>query len=562
MKTFNDYNIDTEGKAGAEIRVLCPECSKDRKKAKKKDLSVNTMLGTWLCHHCGWKGGLNGNGKVYIKPEYTAETDLPENVLKYFKERCISETTLKTANIGYGNAWMPGPNKEVSTIQFPFYRNSVVVNIKYRDGHKNFRQAKDAEKCLYGYDNMKNKSDTLIITEGEVDCLSFIEAGYHEVVSIPDGAPPENTNNYSTKFDFLKSAEEQFSKYKKIILAMDSDGPGKRAEKELARRIGIEKCWTIKYPEGCKDGNDTLKNHGRESLKDSINNAKAYPVSGMFNPSDFKDLAEIYYNNGIQRGCSTGWNGVDQYYTIRHGELTVITGIPSSGKSNWLDCVMLNLIENNGWKFAVFSPENWPIERHIQTLSEKITRMSFFNSYIGYERMDISDLRQAINYIDDKIFFIQPDEDKEEPNIDKILSLAKIALFRHGIDALIIDPFNEVSHDYGKLTETQYISETLGKIRRFGRLNGIHIFIVAHPKNLQKNQNGTYSPPTMYDIAGSANWRNKADNGICVHRSYKEGEKDITQIFVQKVRFRDVGKVGEHKLRYIYANARYEDDVL
>ncbi|GAI53148.1 unnamed protein product, partial [marine sediment metagenome] len=139
--------------------------------------------------HCGWKGGFAGSGKVYTKPEYTTKTKLPEEVLNYFKDRGISEQTLESNKIGYGPVWMPQTGKEENAIQFPFYKSGIVVNVKSRDGKKNFRQAKNAEKCFYGFDNMKNKVETLIITEGEIDTLTFIECGFHEVVSMPDGAP-------------------------------------------------------------------------------------------------------------------------------------------------------------------------------------------------------------------------------------------------------------------------------------------------------------------------------------------------------------------------------------
>lgn len=561
MKTYEDYKINLEGKTGSQIRVLCPECSGERKKNNLKELAVNTTLGTWFCHHCGWKGGLVGTGKTYKIPEYTAKTKLPAKVISYFKERGISELTLESNKIGYGPVWMPAVNKEVNAIQFPFYKNGVVINIKYRDGQKNFRQAKDAEKCFYGFDNMSGTSKVLIITEGEIDTLSFLEIGFTDVVSIPDGAPPANANNYTTKFDFLKSAEEKISKYKRVILAVDSDSSGKRAEEELARRIGCERCYKVKYPDDCKDANETLKKHGRKVLKDVIENAKAFPISGLFTATDFINRVEAIYDNGIERGSMTGWSGLDKFYTVKCGELTVITGIPGSGKSNFLDSLMLNLIESGNWKFGVFSPENWPIERHIQTLSEKITGDCFFESYYrGYERMDRSMIAKISKHLDENIYFIQPPED-EEPTIDKIMNLAKIALFRNGINALIIDPWNEVSHDFGNMTETQYISKELGRLRRFGRLNGIHIFIVAHPKNLQKGADGKYNPPSMYDISGGAHWRNKADNGICVHRSYDKETKNDVEIFIQKIRFREIGKIGKRTLRFEPATARYYDDI-
>ncbi len=561
MKTFEDYKIDINGLSGAEVRTICPECSPSRKKSNLKDLCVNTINNTWFCHHCSWKGGLSSNEKIYTVPEFIEIEELPKKVIEYFKERGISEKVLKENKINYGPVWMPAENKEVNAIQFPFYKNGVVVNIKYRDGKKNFRQAKNAEKCLYGFDNMKNKSDTLVITEGEIDALSFKEAGIYEVVSIPDGAPSANANSYTTKFDFLKSAESYLKKYKKVILAVDDDPPGKRAEEELARRIGCERCYKVNYPTGCKDANEVLKNHGRSAVKDIVKNAKPFPVAGLFLASDFKSRVELVYELGFKKGSSTGWGSVDEYFTVRPGELTIITGIPGSGKSNFLDNLMVNLINNGEWKFAVYSPENWPMERHIQSLSEKILEKPFSHNFGDkFKRMEKHEIEDVTNFLDKNVYFIQPPED-EDPTIDKIINLAKVALFRNGINALVIDPWNEVSHEFGNTTETQYISKQLGKLRRFGRLNGIHIFIVAHPQKLQKNANNKYNAPDMYSIAGGAHFRNKADNGICVHRQYEEEKKRFVQIIIQKIRFRDIGKIGKCELEFEYATSLYRDSL-
>jgi len=562
MKDYSDYKIDLEGKTGVQIRVLCPECSGDRRKSKLKDLCVNTSLQTWLCMHCGWKGGLKGSGKVYIKPEYTAKTKLPQNVISYFKERGISEMTLEANRIGYGPVWMPAVDKEVSSIQFPFYKNGVVVNIKYRDGEKHFRQAKNAEKCLYGYDTMTNESDTLIICEGEIDQLSLVECGFKsDIVSIPDGAPPPKANNYSTKFDFLKPSFATLEKYSKIILAVDNDEPGKVAERELAKRLGEERCMTVKYPEGCKDINDVLKNHGRGSVIKVIEKSNWYPIPGIISPNDNIDFLENEYENGAVLGLKTGWSSLDEYYTVAPGELTVLTGIPNHGKSNFLDCLMLNLILLNDWNFAVWSPENHPVQKHQRTLSEKLTRAPFRKKWNeNIPRMRKTEIKSASKQINKNLTFIEPPEEAD-PTIDLILDYARIINRRSKIDALIIDPYNELVRDFTYTTETQYISDMLGKLRRFGRANNIHIFIVAHPQKLQKKNDGSYDPPTMYDIAGSANWRNKADNGLCVNRIFKEGQKDHVEIIVQKIRYRDNGKLGDCRLRYEYSTALYKDDI-
>lgn len=553
IKTYEDFGIHLIGQTGEQVRTTCPSCSSTRKKHKEKCLSVNTEKGVWLCMHCGYSGGLieKSNSQKYQKPEYKPMPELPETVIEWFKKRCISTDTLKANKIGCGPIWMPNVDKEVNAIQFPFFKNNEIVNIKYRDINKNFRQSKCAEKCFYRFDYI---GDPLIITEGEVDALSFLEAGFHKVVSCPDGAPPENAKSYNTKFDFLKSAEEKINNIKKVIIASDNDKPGKILEEELARRIGKEKCWKVEYPEDCKDANDVLVKYGKDVLKQIISDARPYPIEGIYSPEDLKDSVLNLYNNFPERGISTGWSNVDQIYTVKIGELTVVTGIPGSGKSNFIDALMVNIVNSHNWNFAICSPENWPLERHMQTLLEKIISKPFFKSGKYRPRMTQDDIKDAIEFVHNNFSFIMPES--ESLTVDNILNKAKIAIYRHGIKGLVIDPWNEVEHNYNGMTETQYISKELTKIRRFAKLNGIHVWIVAHPRNLLKDANGTYKPPTMYEISGGANWRNKADNGLCIHRPNMQ--TDETKVYVQKIRFKDVGRVGETSIYYNYDTGEYK----
>lgn len=563
MKTFSDFAIDTQGKQG-EIKTLCPQCSHTRKKSGEKCLSVNTEKGAWFCQHCGYAGGL-GEGKAekkYTQPDYTANIDLPGKVVDWFSERGISKATLKLNQVGYGKIWMPSANAEVNAIQFPYLKNRKVVNIKYRDGFKNFRQAKDAEKCLYRFDAINaSKSDTMVITEGEIDALSFHEAGFNAVCSIPDGAPAANANSYHNKFDFLRPAEEAIKRHAKVILATDADVPGQKAEIELARRIGAEKCYRVHYPTGCKDANEVLVKHGKTGVSDLIKNASPYPIKGVFSPLDLKAEVLNLYEKGPNRGVSTGWRNVDEFYTVKTGEMTVVTGIPGAGKSNVVDAIMVNLMQSHDWAFAVFSPENWPVERHLQTLLEKVMRQPFARpGQYAYKResplmrMSRDQVEDGLDLINKYFHFIVPAD--EIASVDVILAKAKLAVCRHGIKGLVIDPWNEIEHDFGNLREDQYISMQLTKIRRFARLNGVHVWVIAHPKNLRKDENGAYQPPSMYEISGGAHWRNKADNGICVHRP--DFKSSVTEFYIQKIRFREVGKLGMANLIFIMDTGRYE----
>ena len=123
----------------------------------------------------------------------------------------------------------------------------------------------------------------------------------------------------------------------------------------------------------------------------------------------------------------------------------------------------------------------------------------------------------------------------------------------------MLDPWNEFDHRRpATLTETEYISECLGKLRRFARSHQLHIWLVAHPMKLRRREDETYPVPTPYDISGSAHWRNKADNCLCVWRD-EQNPQDPVKLYVQKIRFREVGTVGVVDLQFNPVNGRYEE---
>lgn len=558
--TFSDHGIYIKDTTG-HTRTTCPQCSPTRRKATEPCLSVDVDDGCFYCHHCGWSGSIN-NGKSkddikrhFAKPEYKW-TDLPDNVVAWFKKRGISERVLKLNQIGYGKSF-----SDANAIQFPYIKGGEVVNIKHRTSDKRFRQEKGAEKCLYRFDAIANGTGTLTITEGEMDTISLQEAGFENVCSIPDGAPSAEAKEYRTKFDFLNSASDIIAKYKKVIIATDNDAPGRVAEKELARRIGIEKCYRVEYPEGCKDANDVLVKHGMAALQAVIKNAAPFPISGLFPISDLKSDLECLYDQGVSRGYTTGFLHFDKYYTVSPGRLTIVTGIPSSGKSEWLDAVQVNMIARHDWKFAVCSPENWPPEVHAQKYIEKIVSKPFSKSGWSENRMSRGEIDTALAQVKDNLFFIMPKADDEFLTVEFILERTLYAIKRHGVNGLIIDPWNEIEHmqDKGE-REDLYISKQLSRLRRFARRNGIHIWLVAHPQKLTKDKDtGDYKPPTMYEISGGAQWRNKADMGICVHRP--DMQSDITEVYVQKVRFKYEGRVGVQRFKYCRDTGEYTEIV-
>jgi twinkle protein len=568
MKTWSDFNIEVRPGATGNHATTCPQCSPTRKNAKAKCLSANIEEEIWNCHHCGWSGTLKQGvdrksnpyewiPKKYKKPIYEP-TPPRDKTIEWFAARGIPESVVTRNRIRTCKVWMPQVEAEVDCIQFPMIRNGEVVNIKSRDAKKNFRQESGAERILYGMDDITG--DTMIIVEGEIDKLSLEAAGYINAVSVPDGAPSPKAKDYTSKFDFLENCEEILTRVKTIILAVDNDEPGQVLEEELARRIGRERCQRVKWPEGSKDANDVLMQHGKHKLVECIDCARPYPVDGVFEISDLIVDIENLYRNGTQKGALPGWPSLNNLYSVRQGEWTVVTGIPGNGKSELLDAMMINLAANDDWTFAIFSPENQPLARHVAKLAEKFIGKPFSKNQYGGDRINREELNKAQMWLYERFVFILPCED--ELTIDAVLEKARLMVLRKGVKGVVIDPWNELDHQRPNgLSETEYISKCLTRVRRFARENNVHVWLVAHPAKMRKelvDGKQVYPVPTPYDISGSAHWRNKADNCLTVHRNLKEGSKEV-EVHVQKIRFKEVGKIGMAALEYNYLTGRYTD---
>jgi twinkle protein len=264
-------------------------------------------------------------------------------------------------------------------------------------------------------------------------------------------------------------------------------------------------------------------------------------------PKDLLSEVIKLYQEPSSRGFSTGWDCVDQFFTVRPGEFTVVTGMPSHGKSEWLDALCVNLVQKHNFRIPIFSPENHPLEMHLSKILEKVSKKPFH----GQGRMTDDEMYEALEAIDKNFAFIKPDENEFTPthiaNQAAPYLDASIVMPR----AMIIDPWNEMDHYRPSgLSETEYVSRVLTELRRFAREFKTHLFLVAHPTKMHKDANGNYPVPKPYDISGSAHWYNKADNCISVWRDVINDPYQ-TQVHIQKVRFKSTGKPGVAELEYM-----------
>jgi twinkle protein len=568
MMTFADAGIEISSTAsGPEVQTTCPRCSRERKKKTAKCLSVNTEKKTWICHHCGWTGGLgkgdqrphetHWNKPAHRRPDPRPNIALPQNALDWFRERGITDGVLLRNGIDYGRVYMPQIEEHAEAVIFPYFRNGELINRKYRTiARKEFRLEAGCELILYGFDDIDTEKP-LIWVEGECDKLAIEVAGFCNCVSVPNGAPsPESKNNF-VMFRFLEADEERIRSVKMHIIAVDSDGPGQVLEAELSRRLGVEKCRRVRWPDGVKDANEMLIKHGAVDLAWYIENAEPFPIDGIHKSSDF--LTELFklYDDGRPRLYCTGFKSLDPYLQVRLCELTAVTGIPGSGKSNWLDHLYVNLARLHDWRFAIFSPENLPIEFHIAAYAEKFIRKPFFDG--PQPRMSRSDLEKAVEWVDEHFRWILP-KNEDDWTIESILGRADQLCLRDGIHGMVIDPWNEIESTRPRdITETEFISHSLKRIRVFARQRQIHVWVVVHPAKLPRGENGKYPVPTLYDCAGSAHWRNKADNGIVIWRDLSTKDEAEVEVHVQKIRFRYVGRRGMVTFRYDPVCATYSE---
>lgn len=561
MKTFDQFGIDTKGKVSGEVKTTCPKCSPGRKKTKDKCLNVNLDKGCWHCWHCDWSGGL-GEGtaiparvtKTYRKPDYVAQAvALPQNVTDWFAKRGIPQSVLLRNQIGHGSIYFPQVEEERTCVMFPYLRGSEVINVKYRTGDKLFRMAGGAERVLYGLNDIGEK---LVWVEGEMDKLSVEAAGYRSCVSVPDGAPAVDSRNYETKFDFLDAPE--IGKAKLHLIAVDNDPPGLRLRDELVRRLGPDKCRIVDWPDGCKDANDALVTYGITTVGKCIESARELPIEGAFDVIRFADDVARDYENGIPEGVSTGWASLDENYRVRAGDLCIVTGAPNSGKSEVLDALSINLARTQGWRFAVYSPEQGSASEHIAKLLEKYIGKPFNRG--PTERINATEKDFGMTWLNEHFTLLDP----EMPTIESLLDIAKQLTLRRGIRGLILDPWNEIEGSRPpEMTESEYVGICLRTVRRFARQHQVAVWIVAHPHKLQKDpKTGQYPVVGPYEISGSANWHNKADVCVSVWRERSpDAPTTEVEVHIQKVKSKYAGRLGMARLNWDRLTGRYFDQM-
>jgi twinkle protein len=476
-------------------------------------------------------------------------------MLEWFAARGISKETVEAFGIyrterSFGGDLAPA-------YAFPYFLDGELVNVKYRSAKKQFGQEPKAERTLYNIDAVKKEWDgineipkdcfrpqkTVTFVEGEIDVLTLWECGFRTVISLPDGAPQKLKQDPDDKRFRALAASGWLDEALKVIIAVDTDGPGNILALELAHRFGKDRCWRVQWPSlndvRTKDANEALIHHGPEAVKECIAAAVQYPIDGVYQVEDYTPEVFDIYRGNVQQPVSTGFLSLDKIYRVMPGTFAVVTGVPNCGKSTFVDQLCINLACNEKWRFAMFSPEH-SVAQHIRRLVEKVVKKPF--DFGPTARMTEDDLRAALEYLSTRFFFIESRD--AVPDINWILEKARAACVRHGIKGIVIDPYNEICavRESGK-REDEHIRDLISACKAFNRRHNTAMWMVAHPAKMRRKDDGSLPVPNLYDISGAAHWNNMSDVGLVVSRDFETGK---TTIISRKIREQGLyGSIGE-----------------
>lgn len=442
------------------------------------------------------------------------------NVLEYWGKRGISKNVIDYLDIRedlHGNG------------VFNFYdTNDVLTMVKYRPARtieKHSGQPKtwcqkdsDTSALLFNM-NRVNTSKPLLITEGETDCASAIEAGYINTVSVPLGAG--NLHWIEENWDWLNNFDS-------IIIWSDNDEAGIKMRKECIYRLGTWRTKYITAPEyfekengkkvPIKDINDCLQIGGKNFVMNLISDAKDVPVKSVVDYSEIEEL-DISQMDGVK----TGIKPLDEeLLKIFYGTLTVLSGRPGSGKTSIIDQTIARTIDDGNpvFLFSKEMPErmsaNWfnTIIAGRRNMVEKTSRDNR-----KYYIVPQSIQKKMQTYYNKKLFIYRDDEPND---VDSVLKSAEECVRKFGCKLIVLDNLMMIDLNCAESDKNTAQTNLINSLIKFAAKFNVAVVLIAHPRKTQD----TNSDIEMYDISGTSNIINLAMRSIGLRRVSKKEKAD------------------------------------
>ncbi len=398
--------------------------------------------------------------------------------------------------------------------RFGYHRDGKLYAEKVRQDGKSFHST-GGSLTLYNVDCL-DQEGPVVITEGEIDCISVIQAGFGKAVSVPNGwlKDAAKSDALIEHIDALKAAEY-------VIVAGDNDAAGSSLPKYVSNLLTGQDVRFVTWPKGCKDANDVLMKFGVEALYNSLCSAIQIDPEGGYITS-MSDLPPL----SARRVLRANIPFVDERVAWELGAMSVVTGYPGCGKSTLTTWLAYLIAKNENIKVGMFSFETHPY-RTRDHLCRIITRKGWDETTDQGRRTTIEDGDKHFRFVH-RTF-----ETNKGHNLGWLLENIEVLATRDGCKVIIVDPWNELEHmpEPGE-SLTNYINFALQQIRGIAEKLEVHIVVVAHPK---KPNGDNLKIPGGYDIADSAAFYNKPSLGISIG-SVMEGDVEQLSLSTWKVR--------------------------
>lgn len=548
MNKFIEWGTLPFKKTSGKEKLRCPECDGTRSDKHDKSLMVNHKDGFGKCFYCEaltFREDASRSQKEYTLPsqEWVNYTKLSDKLVKWCSDtRSIRQETLINFGVTEESYYQPKKQKEVNNLVFNYFEGSTLVNKKYRTGDKCFTQSTGGKPIMYNINSVIG-ADEVWIVEGEFDVLALYEVGITSAISVPNGA---NDND-----DYWMNSEPYLRDIQKFIIATDNDDKGQDLKEKIAQRLGRYRCEFVEFKN--KDANGDLIGG---VLRDSIKERKRFPVGGTFSVDDLYDDIINLYNNGLPKTVHPSnptFGNLSNVWKTMRGHLVTVTGIPSHGKSSFVEWYCLNLVNDHNMKLSMFSPEHSPMELHHSRLLEKVTGKPFF----GDNRVTPSDIDRYRRWANERVY-LTGIEKGEFPTWSWLFDRFKEQIYSYGIDVFVIDAFNKLDFE-DSTDERSNIKKVLTKLTIFAQMHNVLVFLVAHPTKMRKDEMGVYDVPSLYDVSGSADFRNQTHDGFTIHRTFADEHQDgYTTFYNMKTKFQFQGSIGESvDFEFNTKNGRY-----
>jgi twinkle protein len=512
-KHLNPYKT-----SGSEvIPTYCPFCHGGDNK-DKHTFGMNAETGVYNCKRgsCGVSGtfkqllrefGEQAETDYYRRPskQYKVPNSKPETpkqkVVAYLTQRGFTPPTWERRGVG----------EYKGAIAMPYCQDGKLVLMKFRlphkpkDGEKKGWREEGGKAVFWGMD-LCDHNKPLTICEGEMDALALDEAGIENVVSVPNGAQD---------LSCIENCWEWLDKFEQVILWVDNDEPGRKLERNLIQRLGSWRCSVIRHKR--KDANEVLLLDGKQAVKDAVNGAVAVPMEGLVS------LAEVPpwdYQEDVVR-VRSGIRGIDQVIGgFMLGEVSVWTGINSSGKSTLLGQILIEAVDQ-GFAVCAYSGElaarkfrQWIDLQIAGPNNIKYRYDAVWARDVAYVPVDIA--TKIRTWYQDKFYFYDSFGAAKD---HKIIEVFEYAARRHGCRVFLVDNimttvFTSTDRDFYRQQ-----SNFVGMLKDFANRFDVHVHVVAHPRK-------TSGRLTKMDVSGSGDITNRTDNVFSVHRCNQQEVKD------------------------------------